>query len=44
MIHGWTAGRAASLRGGQLIIATLIAASLGLMMIILKNFVITNLH
>jgi hypothetical protein len=44
MIHGWTAGRAADLRGSRLTIATLIAASLGLMMIILKNFVITNLH
>jgi hypothetical protein len=44
MIHGWTAGRAAGLRGSRLMLATLIAASLGLMMIILKNFVITNLH
>jgi hypothetical protein len=44
MIQGWTAGRAAGLRGSRLMIATLIAASFGLMMIILKNFVITNLH
>jgi hypothetical protein len=43
-IQGWTAGRAAGLRGSHLIIATLIAASLGLIMILLKNFVISNLH
>ncbi|HEX2308683.1 MAG TPA: hypothetical protein VHI14_10230 [Jatrophihabitantaceae bacterium] len=43
-IHGWTAGRAAGLRGSWLFITTLLAACLGLMMIILKNFVITNLH
>jgi ABC-type multidrug transport system permease subunit len=43
-IHGWTAGRAAGLHGSRLLIATLLAGCLGLMMIILKNFVITNLH
>ena len=44
MFHGWTAGRAAGLRGGRLLVTTLIAGSLGVVMIILKNFVVTNLH
>lgn len=44
LIHGWAAGRAAQLRGRQLLIATSIAGGLGVTMIILKNFVVTNLH
>jgi hypothetical protein len=44
LVHGWTAGRAADLRGIRLAAVTLIAGSLGLVMIVLKNFVITNLH
>lgn len=44
MTHGWSSGRAAELRGTRLVTVTLIAGSLGLFMIILKNFVITQLH
>ena len=44
VFHGWSAGRAAHLRGLHLLIATLIAGGLGVVMIILKNFVVTNLH
>jgi hypothetical protein len=44
LIHGWAAGRTAELRGAQLVIVTLIAGGLGVLMIILKNFVVTNLH
>jgi hypothetical protein len=44
VIHGWSAGRAAELRGAQLVIVTMIAGGLGVVMIILKNFVVTNLH
>ena len=42
--HGWSAGRAARLRGWQLAAATAIAAALGLIMVILKNVVIHHLH
>jgi hypothetical protein len=42
--HGWTAGRAAELRGWQLAIATAIAAALGILMVALKNLVILHLH
>jgi hypothetical protein len=42
--HGWAAGRAAELRGWQLIAATLTAAALGLIMVFLKNVVILHLH
>ena len=44
VIHGWFAGRAAKLHGVQLLIVTTIAGGLGIVMIILKNFVVTNLH
>jgi hypothetical protein len=44
LFHGWSAGRAADLRGGRLIAVTLIAGALGAVMIVLKNFVVTNLH
>jgi hypothetical protein len=43
-IHGWSAGRAALLHGWQLVAATAIAASLGLVLVVLKNFVIHHLH
>jgi hypothetical protein len=43
-IHGWLAGRAAQLRGWKLLVATLIAAGLGLVMILLKDLVLTHLH
>lgn len=42
--HGWSAGRAARLRGWQLAAATAIAAALGLIMVILKDLVINHLH
>ena len=44
LIHGWVAARAAELRGPQLILTTLIAGFLGAVMVVLKNFVVTNLH
>ena len=42
--HGWLAGRAAQLRGWQLFFATSFAAALGLVMILLKDLVLTHLH
>ena len=43
-VHGWLAGRAAQLQGGKLLWATLIAAALGLVMILLKDLVLVRLH
>jgi hypothetical protein len=43
-LHGWSAARAARLRGWQLAGATAIAAALGVLMVLLKNLVINNLH
>jgi hypothetical protein len=42
--HGWSAGRAACLRGRQLLVATSVAAVLGVVMIVLKELVIVHLH
>jgi hypothetical protein len=42
--HGWSAGRAASLRGKSLVAVTLMAAGLGVVMIVLKEFVLLHLH
>jgi hypothetical protein len=42
--HGWSAARAARLRGLPLIGATSIAAALGLIMVVLKNVVLLRLH
>jgi hypothetical protein len=42
--HSWAAGRSAQLRGRQLLFATLIAAGLGLAMILLKDVVLTQVH
>ena len=42
--HGWAAGRAAQLKGWQLVASTSIAAVLGLVMVALKNLVILHLH
>ncbi len=42
--HGWSAGRAASLRGKSLLAATLMAAGLGVVMILLKEVVLRYLH
>jgi hypothetical protein len=43
-VHGWLCGRAAQLRGWQLVFATSIAAALGLVMILLKDLVLVHLH
>ena len=42
--HGWSAGRAANLQGKTLLVATSVAAALGVMMIVLKDFVLIHLH
>ena len=42
--HGWSAGRAAHLAGRALLIATLAAAALGLVMVLLKDLVLIHLH
>jgi hypothetical protein len=44
MIHGWSAARAAQLRGWQLAWATSIALTLGLVMVVLKDVVLLHLH
>ncbi len=43
-IHGWAAARAAELHGWRLAVAASVAAALGLVMVVLKNFVILHLH
>jgi len=43
-VHGWLAGRAAQLQGRKLLWATLVAAGLGLVMILLKDLVLIHLH
>lgn len=43
-IHSWAAARAAELCGWRLAAATSVAAVLGLVMVVLKNFVILHLH
>jgi hypothetical protein len=42
--HGWRAARAARLSGWKLLGATSVAAGLGLVMILLKDLVLTHLH
>jgi hypothetical protein len=42
--HGWSAGRAAHLAGRSLAAATLGAAGLGLVMVVLKDLVLIHLH
>lgn len=42
--HGWSAGRAARLRGKSLLAATLMAGGLGVVMIVLKEIVLLHLH
>ena len=44
VIHGWSAGRSAQLHGWRLLVATSIAAALGLIMIALKDLVLIHLH
>jgi len=43
-VHGWQAGRSARLQGLKLLLATSIAAGLGLVMILLKDLVLIHLH
>ena len=43
-IHGWSAGRAAQLRGRPLLLSTSVAALLGIIMIVLKDLVLVHLH
>lgn len=43
-VHGWLAGRAALLHGRRLFFATSVAAALGIVMILLKDLVLTHLH
>jgi hypothetical protein len=42
--HGWSAGRAAKLRGWRLFFSTSVAATLGIVMIVLKDLVLLHLH
>jgi hypothetical protein len=44
VIHGWSAARAARLRGRQLLLTTSIAVALGVVMIALKDVVLIHLH
>ena len=44
VIYAWSAGRAAQLRGRPLLVITLIAAALGLLMVLLKDVVLIHLH
>jgi hypothetical protein len=42
--HSWSAGRSARLRGRQLIMMTGLAAALGVVMVVLKNVILAQLH
>lgn len=42
--HGWAAGRAVELRGRALLAVTLVAAGIGVVMILLKEVVLLHLH
>jgi hypothetical protein len=44
MVHGWSAGRAAGLRGWPLVFAVSTALALGVVMILLKDLVLIHLH
>jgi hypothetical protein len=44
MVQAWLAGRAAQLRGRQLLLVTSVAAALGLAMIVLKDLILTHVH
>jgi hypothetical protein len=44
VIHGWWAARSSQLRGWRLLLATAVAAGLGLVMIVLKDLVLIHLH
>jgi hypothetical protein len=42
-VHGWLAGRAGQLQRGKLLVATSIAAGLGLVVILLKDLILVHL-
>lgn len=44
VFHGWSAARSSQLRGWRLLLATGVAAGLGLVMIGLKDLVLIHLH
>jgi hypothetical protein len=44
MVHGWSAARAAELRGWRLAWATSVALGLGLVMVVLKDVILLHLH
>ena len=44
VFHGWSAARSSQLRGWHLLLATVVAAGLGLVMILLKDLVLIHLH
>jgi hypothetical protein len=44
IVHAWSAGRSARLRGWHLLAATSVAGGLGLVMILLKDLVLIHLH
>lgn len=44
VFYAWSAGRSAQLHGRQLLIATSVAAALGVVMILLKDLVLIHLH
>jgi hypothetical protein len=43
-VYAWSAGRAAQFRGRQLVVVTSVAATLGLVMIALKDLVLLHFH
>jgi hypothetical protein len=43
-VHGWSAARAAELRGWRLGWATAVALGLGLVMVVLKDVILLHLH
>jgi len=43
-VHGWSAARAADLRGWRLAWATSVALGLGLVMVVLKDVILLHLH
>ena len=42
--HGWAAGRAVDLHGKSLLVVTLVAAGMGVVMVLLKEVVLLHLH
>lgn len=44
MGHAWSAGRAARMRGRQLVVMTCVAATFGVAMVVLKHVVLVHFH